>query len=45
MAMIMGIILGTAVGTIIGTSAELTLGLFYCIAVVLNEEAVANGPG
>jgi hypothetical protein len=43
MAMIMGIILGAVVGAIIGTIAELTLGLFFCMAVVFNGEALANG--
>jgi len=38
MAMIMGIILGAVVGTI----AELTLGLFFCMAVVFNGEALAH---
>ena len=42
MAMIMGIILGAVVGAIIGTIAELTLGLFFCMAVVFNGEALAH---
>ena len=43
MAMIMGIILGVVVGAITVTIAELTLGLFFCMAVVFNGEALANG--